>query len=173
VTTRPVRSTIVSEPYYHLFVTPPTTVAVTVAPSAAELASRLRVSVWRVARRLRHASDPGVTPTLHAALHTVETHGPMTAGQLASHENVRKPTMTRTIHALVQQGLISRTTDPLDGRVTWLQITSAGTRLLERSRHRSTEYLARRLATLSQDDRDLLDRASDVLDRLAATEERS
>jgi len=139
---------------------------------AAELASRLRVSVWRVARRLRRESDPGITPTLHAALFTVEKHGPMTAGQLAAHEHVQKPTMTRTIQALLERRLITRTPDPLDGRVTWLQVTAAGTRLLQRARRRSDVYLTGRLEGLPPEDRALLERAAVLLELLADDEVR-
>lgn len=139
---------------------------------AAELASRLRVSVWRVARRLRRESDPGITPTLHAALFTVEKHGPMTAGQLAAHEHVQKPTMTRTIQALLERRLITRTPDPLDRRVTWLQVTAAGTRLLQRARRRSDVYLTGRLDGLPPQDRALLERAAALLELLADDEVR-
>src|ERR687887_1094733 len=103
----------------------------------AALAGGLRVAGWRFARRMRQESDPGITPTLHAALHTVETHGPITAGQLAAHEHVQKPTMTRTIQSLLDRGLIERLPDPLDGRVRWLSITPAGRKLLQRSRRRT------------------------------------
>jgi DNA-binding MarR family transcriptional regulator len=137
----------------------------------AELASRLRVSVWRAARRMRVESSVGISPTLHAALHSVEVHGPITAGQLARHENVRKPTMTRTIHALLDEGLVERTPDPLDGRVSWLQVTPAGSKLLQRARRRQTEFLAARLKKLSHEDREVLDRATVVLDRLAGRDE--
>jgi DNA-binding MarR family transcriptional regulator len=137
----------------------------------AELASRLRVSVWRAARRMRVESSVGISPTLHAALHSVEVHGPITAGQLARHENVRKPTMTRTIHALLDEGLVERTPDPLDGRVSWLQVTPAGAKLLQRARRRQTEFLAARLKKLSDEDREVLDRATVVLDRLAGRDE--
>jgi len=116
---------------------------------------------------MRRESDPGITPTLHAALFTLETHGPMTAGQLASHESVQKPTMTRTIQALVDGGLARRTPDPLDGRVTWLAITPQGTRLLQRTRQRTDEFLTKRLETLTVEERDLLARASDLLARIA------
>lgn len=116
---------------------------------------------------MRHASDPGITPTLHAALFVVETHGPLTAGQLATHELVTKPTMTRTIKALVEHDLVSRTIDPLDGRVTWLQITPEGKRLLQRTRRRSDEYLAKRVKGLSPEDQATLQRASDILQRIA------
>jgi DNA-binding MarR family transcriptional regulator len=137
----------------------------------AELASRLRVSVWRAARRMRVESSVGISPTLHAALHSVEVHGPITPGQLAEHENVRKPTMTRTIHALLDEGLVERTPDPLDGRVSWLKVTPAGSKLLQRARRRQTEFLAARLKKLSEEDREILDRATGVLDHLAGRDE--
>lgn len=135
---------------------------------AVDLAADVRAAVWRVARRLRREADPGITPTLHAALFTVERHGPIRAGQLAGHENVRKPTMTRTIAALLDRGLITRTVDPLDGRVTWLQVTPEGRRLLQRARRRSEEYLARRLSELSPAEQATLRRASALLERLAS-----
>jgi len=134
---------------------------------AADLASRLRVSVWRLARRMRQASDPGITPTMHAALFAVEQRGPVTAGKLAAHEQVTKPTMTRTIGVLVDHGLIARTPDPLDGRVTWLQITPAGTKLLQRTRRRTDEYLASRVRALPDRDREILARAAAIIEGLA------
>jgi DNA-binding MarR family transcriptional regulator len=139
----------------------------TVTLDAADLAARLRVSVWRLARRMRQASDPGVTPTVLAALSTVEHQGPLTAGQLATHEQVTKPTMTRTISMLIEQGLVARTADPLDGRVTWLKITPAGSKLLQRMRRRSDEYLAKRVKALDAADREVLEDATRILERLA------
>jgi DNA-binding MarR family transcriptional regulator len=143
------------------------TIAVAGHAEPAALAARLRVAGWRFARRMRQESLPGITPTVHAALHTVETHGPITAGQLASHEHVQKPTMTRTIQALLDQGLIQRFPDPLDGRVRWLSITPAGRKLLQRSRRRTDEFLARRVKKLTLEERELLERSADLLERLA------
>ena len=116
---------------------------------------------------MRQASDVGITPTMHAALSSVENHGPMTAGQLAAHEQVTKATMTRTIAVLLERGLITRTPDPLDGRVTWLQVTSAGSKLLQRARLRTDEYLASRVLALPPADRATLERAADIIERLA------
>jgi DNA-binding MarR family transcriptional regulator len=137
-----------------------------VVTTPAELAARLRVAVWRLSRRMRHASDVDLSPTMHAALFCVEQHGPLTAGQLAAHEHVTKPTMTRTIAVLLERGLITRTPDPLDGRVTWLQITADGTRLLQRARKRSDEFLAKRVRTLGPEDRRVLEEAAAILERL-------
>ena len=134
---------------------------------AAELAGQLRVAVWRAARRMRHVSDVEISPSLHAALGTVERHGPITAGQLAKHEHVRKPTMTRTIRELVERDLIERLPDPLDGRVTWLKVTPAGKALIHNARRRTDVYLTKRLQRLSPEDRETLQRAAEILDELA------
>jgi DNA-binding MarR family transcriptional regulator len=116
---------------------------------------------------MRQESDPGITPTLHAALHSIETHGPITAGQLASHEHVQRPTLTRTIQALLDRELVERLPDPLDGRVSWLSITPSGRKLLQRSRRRTDEFLAKRVKKLQPEERALLERAAELLERLA------
>ena len=109
--------TLVSLAYYHDFMptAPPAT-------DIAALASRLRLGVTRLARKLRREGDTGITPTLLAALSTIERHGPVTAGMLAMHEQVEKPTVTRLLAVLEERELIQRTSDPLDGRVAWVQI---------------------------------------------------
>ena len=132
-----------------------------------ELAAQLRVAVWRAARRMRHVSDVEISPTLHAALGTVERHGPITAGQLARHERVRKPTMTRTIRELVNRGVIERLPDPLDGRITWLKVTPAGKTLLHNARRRTDVFLMKGLQRLSADERETLQHAVEILERLA------
>ena len=121
----------------------------------AELAAQLRVAVWRAARRMRHVSDVEITPTLHAALRTVER---------------QKPTITRTIRELVERGLIERLPDPIDGRVTWLQTTPEGTALLHAARRRTDVFLTQRLKALDPEERETLRKAAEILDKLAQGE---
>ena len=130
------------------------------------LAAHLRISVFRTSRRLRYQGDAGVSPTLLAALATIERHGPMTPGALAAHEHIRKPTTTRIIGSLTELGMIERTADPLDGRVAWVQITGTGRKLLQRVRRRNDAFLSDRLKHLSPDEIDTLSRAAELLDRL-------
>ena len=94
----------------------------------------------------------------------------MTAGELAAHERVRKPTVTRLIASLLEHGLIERTPDPLDGRVTWVQLSAEGRRFLQRVRHRKDTYLWKRLRRLTPDELDTLERASALLERLLEDE---
>jgi DNA-binding MarR family transcriptional regulator len=147
----------------------------TSAPSVidvAGLASQLRLSVFRLSRKLRRQAESGITQTQLAALSTVERHGPLTAGDLAAHEQIQKPTCTGVIATLLDEGFIQRTPDPLDGRVAWLQISPAGRRVLQQVRKRHTAYLARRMSRLEPDELETLERATQILERLTAEGER-
>jgi DNA-binding MarR family transcriptional regulator len=86
---------------------------------------------------------------------------------LAMHEQVEKPTVTRLLAVLEERELIQRTSDPLDGRVTWVQISPLGRKLLQSTRRRKDGYLAKRIKHLSLDDQATLERAAEILDRLA------
>ncbi len=140
------------------------------AVDPAALASYLRLGITRLARKLRREGDTGVTPTLLAALSTIDRHGPMTPGSLAAHEQVEKPTITRLLAALEQRGLVGRAPDPLDGRIAWIQVTPDGRKLLQRTRRRKDEYLAKRIKHLSDEERNTLERAAELLERLTEDE---
>lgn len=132
-----------------------------------ELASALRMSVMRLARRLRaHRLDSGLTLTQLAALATLERHGAMTPGELAEHEKVQPPSLTRVIAVLESRGLATRTPHPTDGRQQIVAPTPEGRALLREDRRRREAWLARQLAALSAEDRAVLRAAAPVLERL-------
>ena len=141
------------------------------AASVPELASSLRLRVMRLSRKLRRQAGSGLSASLLSALTTVERHGPMTIGKLSEAEQVKPPTMTKVVASLIEQGLVSREPDPLDGRVAWVMATPEGRALLRRTRHRSDAYLAKRLRSLDPEDLLVLERAGRLIERL--TEEAS
>jgi DNA-binding MarR family transcriptional regulator len=130
----------------------------------AELAARLRLTVMRLARRLRQQAPAGVTPSQLSVLATLSIKGPMTLGVLAEAERVRPPTMTRIVTALEEEGLLDRKPDPDDRRRATILLTDEGRGLLATSRSRKTAYLVERLRDLPDEDRAILARAADVLD---------
>ena len=132
----------------------------------AELAARLRLSVTRLARRLRTQAGDAVTASQVSALSSLACGGPMTLGELSHVERVKPPTMTRIVTALEEAGLVSRTVDPADRRVARVRVTDLGNELLERSRRSKDAYLADRLGRLAGGDRVELSRAVDALERL-------
>jgi len=133
---------------------------------APQLASRLRLAVARTARRLRQEAGGGLSPTLSAALASIERHGPLTPSELADRERVKRPTATRLIRALEESGLVTRTADISDLRSSLIAITPEGRELMRTLRTRKDLYLAQRLRTLSDSERETLARAADLLERL-------
>jgi DNA-binding MarR family transcriptional regulator len=134
------------------------------------LASALRLSVMRLARRMRaERADTSLSISQLAALATVERHGPLAPSELAAHEKVSPPSMTRLIASLESGGLLSRNPHPTDRRQVSLQISPAGTALLREDRRRRDAWLSQQLRGLDADDRAALRRAVDVLDRLASS----
>ena len=131
-----------------------------------DLATRLRLAVTRTARRLRQEAGSEMSPSLSAALATVERHGPLTPSELAEIEAVRRPTATRIVAKLADAGLVERAGDPNDGRVSLVSITPAGRKLLSEMRKRKNAYIASRLSELPPEDIAALERAAAVLERL-------
>ncbi len=149
---------------------------VSISPIA-ETAAHLRLAIARTARRLRQegleAEGRGeLSPTLTAALATIEVHGPLTPSELADRERVKRPTATRTVAKLEVLGLVSRTVDPSDGRGFLVASTAGGRALLKRLRGRKNAYLAKRMRDLDPDEVATLERAAAILERLLDTERR-
>ena len=136
--------------------------------ASSELASELRVSMMRLARRLRaERLDEGLTPTQLAVLGTLDRHGAMTLGELAAHEKVQPPSMTRTTGALEERGLVTRVSQRIDRRQVLVGISHDGLTLLREDRKRRDAWLASRFEQLTSDERALLHAVAPLLDRLA------
>lgn len=134
--------------------------------SVPEIAAHLRLVVTRTARRLRTEASGGLGPSLGAALATVERWGPLSPSELADREGIRRPSATRLVAKLEEEGFVAREPDPEDGRSFRVSLTAAGVAHIHDVRSRKDAFLARRLQALSPEDRATLDRASDLLERL-------
>ena len=132
----------------------------------AETAARLRLAITRTARRMRQEASEGLSPTLTAALASIEQEGPLTPSELASVERVKRPTATRIVATLERDGLIERAADPADGRACFLTASPEGKKLLRRVRTRKNAYLSRELAKLPPEDVATLRQAAGVLERM-------
>src|SRR5690606_29366995 len=104
------------------------------------LAEELRISIARLSRRLRTLrpapGDGGPGPlslAQFAALAAIERHGSMTPRELADHEKVQPPSMTRVIAHLEERGLVARRPHATDGRQVVLNATEEGAALDRKS----------------------------------------
>ncbi|HZC72909.1 MAG TPA: MarR family transcriptional regulator [Jatrophihabitans sp.] len=133
-----------------------------------ELASQLRPALLRLTRVVRNQRvDMSVTLTQLSAMGTLRKSGPMSAGELAACERVQPPSMTKVLANLEQRGLVRRDVHPTDRRQVVLAITPAGAELLDSERRSRDEWLTKRLATLTPDERALMRRVVPILDKLA------
>jgi DNA-binding MarR family transcriptional regulator len=134
----------------------------------ADLASSLRISVMRLARRLRlEKSSDDLSMNQLATLGTLHRCGELTVGELAGIEKVKPPSMTRTVNSLADAGLVTRQAHPTDGRQVVVGLTPAAQQVLEEDRRRRDAWLAKRLAALGADQRALLRDVAPLLEELA------
>ena len=139
------------------------------ALDAAALAHELRIAVMRFSRRLRgQRVDTSVTLTHLSAMSTLRRHGAMSAGELAAHERVQPPSMTRVVGALEAMELITRTPHPTDGRQVVIELTPAAHALLDAEARAREAWLSGRLEQLSEQEREILQQAAAIMERLAA-----
>jgi DNA-binding MarR family transcriptional regulator len=136
------------------------------------LATALRISVSRLARRLRaerlaKGLEPGLSDTQLAALASLERHSAMTPGELADHEKVQPPSMTRVIAALEELGLVMRSPHATDRRQVVLTVTDRGREVVQQSRRLREEWLAKRLRELTPQERAALRAAAPILEKLS------
>jgi DNA-binding MarR family transcriptional regulator len=142
-----------------------------VSRTDAGLASQLRVSVMRLARRLRNERDPDNALSLGAisVLGVLMRHGESTVGQIAAHERVQPPSMTRTVNCLVEDGYAVRRPSETDGRSTLVEISEKGRQTLLADRRRRDAWLARQMKDLTPEERDLLRQVAPLIERLATS----
>ena len=137
------------------------------APSLAHLANDLRLACMRISRRVRFESTQLVAPHQLSVMARLEG-SELTPRDLAAIECVSPPSMTRTVSALVERGLVARQDDPLDGRQVFLSLTPQGLLTLKETRRKRDAWMATRLRGISTDEREVLIRASVILTRLAS-----
>src|ERR687890_246935 len=135
---------------------------------APALAAELRTAVLRTSRRLRQErSTDDVTPGQYSVLAVLDRHGPCTPRELALHEKVQPPSMTRTLTALAELGLVDRTMHPTDGRQVLVSLTEPGRVVVRETRRRRDAWHARRLAELAPAERETMSDAAVLLQRMA------
>jgi DNA-binding MarR family transcriptional regulator len=103
--------------------------------------------------RMVHAVGVGITGAGLLALRAIERHGPVTASDVARRLQIDQSTASRHLAALAERGFVQRDADPDDGRVSWLRVTAAGQRLLDRARDVALNDFDAALTGWSRDDR--------------------
>lgn len=133
------------------------------------IADRLHSAAIHLLRRVRRVDEAtGLTAAKLSALSVVVFGGPASLRDLAAAEQVRPPSMTRTVKELEADGLVQRNVDTIDRRVVRIKPTAKGERILREGRAARINLLAKWLGTLNDDELTQIDQASRILERLLA-----
>ena len=132
------------------------------------LAQHLRLSVDRIRRVVRNRrSLDGIPRAQEAVLSWIERKGALTIADLARWEQVRPQSMGVVVADMVATGLVEKSPDPADGRRELLELTTAGMAARASiSAARDVDLAALMASTLTEEEREILARALDLLDRL-------
>lgn len=132
-----------------------------------DVAARLHSSAIRLLRTLRREDDgTGLSAPRLSALSVVVFAGPMSLAELAAAEQVKPPTMSRIVDALVERGFVTRIAKPGDRRSVEIEATQEGTQLLDAGRERRVHALIGRLRKLADSERRALARGVEILERV-------
>lgn len=131
------------------------------------VATKLHSAAIRLLRLARRRDgESGLSGPRLSALSVIVFAGPLSLAELAAEEQVRAPTMTRVVEALVQAGLVTRETDPRDRRAVRIEATEEGRAVLDAGRRRRVQAISERLSRLAESERRALERGVELLERL-------
>lgn len=137
-------------------------------PGPEAMAESLHSAAIHLLRKLRRADlRSGLNAPRLSALSVIVFGGPLTLGRLAEAEQVRPPTMTRIVHALEAKGLVTKSANAEDRRTIHLSATMKGKRVMLEARERRVRSLAEGIGKLGRREREELQRAVEVIERLA------
>jgi DNA-binding MarR family transcriptional regulator len=119
------------------------------------------------AERVAQGLQPELSDTQLAALAALEKHPGMTPSELAEHEKVQPPSITRVIASLEERGLIRRMPHSTDRRQVVLSATDQGREVVRKLRQLREAWLAQRLRELTPAERAVLREALPILEKLS------
>jgi DNA-binding MarR family transcriptional regulator len=136
--------------------------------TAIEVADRLHSAAIHLLRRLRvRDQESGIGPAQMSALSVLVFGGPRSLKELAAAEQVKPPTMSRIVAALLEQGLVRSHVVGEDKRKLRLEPTARGITVMQEGRKRRVSSLARAVQARSEDDVQQLARAAELIETIS------
>jgi DNA-binding MarR family transcriptional regulator len=138
-------------------------------PGTRETATRLRVAIGAFKRRVRDSSSEGeLTLPQLTALSRLDRLGPMTTAGLARREQITPQAMGTTIASLEKLGLVTRSADASDGRLSILSLTQDGVAAIRSGRDAVADRIAAVLEeSFTGEETGILAAAAPLIERLA------
>lgn len=114
---------------------------------ASAMAADLRVLMSKARRRTRAARPDGYSESQLHALSRLDHQGPMTGTALALAEGMRPQSMSVIVSALERDGLVTRSSDPNDGRQSIFALTPKAGEMIAAYRLSREDWLFQAIKT--------------------------
>ena len=134
--------------------------------SADETSLASAAAVYGLLATLLRRVPRDISLTSLGTLSTLDRTGTKRITELAAIEGVTQPSMTTLIASLEKQGLVTRSGDPRDRRVSLVSVTEAGRQYMLHRRRAGTEAFAGLVSQLPPDEAAALTAAVPALTRL-------
>ena len=115
-----------------------------------------------VSAHLRQTSKQPLAPAQLGTLLKIAA-GPCTLSELARHQAVSLPTVSRSVDMLVRRGWVARTVDDSDRRQTLLGLTEQGRLKLADVKARAEQHIASKLSSMTASEQAELISAAELL----------
>jgi DNA-binding MarR family transcriptional regulator len=134
-----------------------------------ETASRLRVAIGAFKRRIQEARAEGeLSIPQVTALSRLDRLGAMTTAELARREQISPQAMGATIASLEKLGLVARSPDAADGRLSILALTPEGLAAVRSGRNAVVDRIVAVLdESFTGEETEILAVAAPLIERLA------
>ena len=117
----------------------------------------------RVGARMRQLEKGIEPPQIGILMHLSEK--PLSLSELAAHQVVRLPTMSKSVGVLVERGWVSRTIPAENRRQTILALTAEGRRMLEKMGRHAERRVSELLSSLTAAERQRIQGGLEILIR--------
>jgi DNA-binding MarR family transcriptional regulator len=144
----------------------------TAAATAREVLQAAMLLMRSVSAHLRQTATHPLAPAQLGTLLKIGA-GPCTLSELARHQAVSLPTVSRSVDMLVRRGWVERTVDDTDRRQTLLGLTEQGRQKLADVKARAEQHIASKLSSMSASDRTELAAAAALLAGVFTDRDRS
>jgi DNA-binding MarR family transcriptional regulator len=130
-----------------------------------EIAEALPTRAATLCRLFLAQSSIRVSRTDAAVLRAL-ADSPRRVTALAAQEGVTQPAITLLVNRMEERGWVRRDSDPLDGRVVLVALTDEGRAIWAQLRREYRALLHEEMASLPDEDVEVLRRATEILDYL-------
>lgn len=136
--------------------------------SLSENVSQIRMSIFRIARRMRNQrADDTLSDAQFAVLAVLHSFGTHTLGELAEREHVSAPSMNRTVNCLEEAGYVAREPDENDRRKVNIALTDEGSGVVRETVRRRDAWLESGFVALTDEEQSTLLEAATIMRKVA------